>query len=211
METILGDLHWRYAVKKFDSTKRLTEEQLNTLLEVIRLAPTAYGLQPIEAIIVQSAELREQLLPHSFGQRQVIDASHLIVLCAQKSFDSSDIDNHIRRTENIRQFEKNTLNNYSDFLKRTILDQDAKSIVEWNSKQAYLVIGMLLHACAQLKIDATPMEGFNPEGYARIIGLDENKLQPVLLLPVGYRHEEDTTQHLKKVRKEPSEIIRFLN
>ena len=92
METILGDLQWRYAVKKFDSTKRLTEEQLNTLLEVIRLAPTAYGLQPIEAIVVQSTELREKLLPHSFGQRQVIDASHLIVLCAQKSFDSSDID-----------------------------------------------------------------------------------------------------------------------
>lgn len=211
MERILDDLNWRYAVKKFDATKRLTDEQLSALLEVIRLAPSAYGLQPVEALVIESVELRAQLLEHSYGQAQVVDASHLIVLCAKKSIEPSDIDEHILRTETIRQLEQNALNGYSEFLKRTILSQPIEEQREWNAKQAYLVVGMLLQTCAQLRIDATPMEGFNVNGYSKVLKLDEIGLQPALVLPVGFRHNEDKLKDLKKVRKDHAEVIRFLN
>lgn len=211
MKTILDDLYWRYAVKKYDASKRLTDDQLHSLLEVVRLAPSAYGLQPVEALVVESTELRAQLLEHSYGQRQVVDASHLIILCAKKNIQSSDIDEHILRTETTRQLEQNALNGYSEFLKRSILSQPIEEQLEWNAKQACLVIGMLLQTCAQLRIDATPMEGFNAKEYSKLLNLDEAGLQPVLVFPVGFRHDEDNLKDLKKVRKDHSEVIRFLN
>jgi nitroreductase len=207
MKSILEEMNWRYATKKFDPSKKISAEQLDVLLEVVRLAPTSYGLQPFKVIVIQSPEIREQLLPFSFGQRQVVEASHVLVFCAETQLDSTTIDQYIERIATTRNQDETELQGYKSFMNRTLLDQEEDSIVNWHAKQVYLAVGMFLQSCSKLKIDATPMEGFNADGYSDVLQLNALHLHPVIVCPIGYRSADDSVQHLKKVRKEGSEMI----
>jgi len=85
------------------------------------------------------------------------------------------------------------------------LSQEAKNI--WTAKQTYIALGTLLSAAAELKIDATPMEGFNPAAFNEILGFDKLGLNASVIATVGYRHDEDEAQHFKKVRKSQEELF----
>lgn len=209
MKTILEDLNWRYATKKFDASKKISEEDLNVLLEVLRLAPTSYGLQPYKFLLVENSEIREKLREKS-GQDQITDASHLIVFCSYISIENHHIDAHMDNTQSSREIEDNALMGYGAFLKRTMDQLDLKTKLEWNTKQAYIALGFLLHACAQLRIDSTPMEGFDADGYDEVLDLKSKNLHAVIVCPIGYRSEEDETQYWKKIRKAPSELIEII-
>lgn len=210
MKTIIDNLNWRYATKKFDSSKKVSQENLETLLEVLRLTPSSYGLQPYKFLIIENPEIREKLKEKSWGQTQITDASHLIVLCSYIDVNETHIDAHISNTANTRGMEVENLKGYSDFMKNTISQLDAEKKQIWNSKQAYIALGQLLHACADLKIDATPMEGYDPAGYDEVLGLKEKNLHASVVCPIGYRSEEDATQHFAKVRKSKEDIIEFI-
>lgn len=207
MNTFLDHQNWRYATKKFDATKKISNEDLNTLKEAIRLSSSSYGLQPYKVIIVENPELRAKIQPVAWGQSQIVDASHLIVFANRTTINDTEIDAFFENISKTREIPLEALSGYQGFLKGKIneLSEDAQNI--WNSKQTYLALGNLLNAAAELKIDVTPMEGFSPAQVNEILGLNALGLNASLIATVGYRHTEDATQHLKKVRKSNEELF----
>ncbi|TRW97973.1 NAD(P)H-dependent oxidoreductase [Flavobacterium gawalongense] len=207
MNTFLENQNWRYATKKFDVSKKITTEDLNILKEAIRLSSSSYGLQPYKVIIVENPELRAQLQPSAWGQSQIVEASHLIIFANETNVDDTTIDSYLKNISDTRNTPIEALSGYGDFMKSKIstLDHDVKSI--WTAKQTYLALGNLLNAAAELKIDATPMEGFVPAQVNEILGLDKLGLNATLIATLGYRHEEDATQHYKKVRKSNEDLF----
>ena len=207
MSTFLENQNWRYATKKFDASKKISTEDLNTLKEAIRLSSSSYGLQPYKVIIVENPELRAKIQPAAWEQPQIVDASHLIVFANRTTINDTEIDSFFDKISKTREIPLEALSGYQGFMKGKIneLSEDAQNI--WNSKQTYLALGNLLNAAAELKIDVTPMEGFVPAQVNEILGLNELGLNASLIATVGYRHEEDATQYQKKVRKSNEELF----
>lgn len=207
MSTFLEHQNWRYATKKFDTTKKITIEDLTVLKEAIRLSSSSYGLQPYKVIIVENPELRAQLQPAAWGQSQIVDASHLIVFANETNIGNDAIDTFLQNMSDTRSTPLEALAGYGDFMKSQIstLSAEAKDI--WTAKQTYLALGNLLNAAAELRIDVTPMEGFLPEKVNEILGLDKLGLNASLIATLGYRHAEDATQHYKKVRKSNEDLF----
>jgi len=199
--------NWRYATKKFDTTKKVSAEDLATLKEAIRLSASSYGLQLYKVIIVENPALRAELQPASWGQTQIVDASHLIVFANQTKVDDTDIDNYINTIASTRNIPVDSLTGYSDFMKGAILNLPDEAKTVWTAKQTYIALSNLLNAAAELKIDVTPMEGFVPAQYNEILGLDKLNLNAALVAAVGYRHADDETQHYAKVRKSNEDLF----
>jgi nitroreductase len=207
MNTFLENSNWRYATKKFDKTKKITTSDFEKLLEAIRLSPSSYGLQPYKVLIIDNPETRAKLQPASWGQSQIVDASHLIVFANYTKLDNSDIDAYLQNISNTREIPVESLADYGNFMKGAISQKtDAEKNI-WNQKQTYIALANLMNAAADLKIDVTPMEGFIPEQYNEILGLDKLHLNAAVVATLGYRHVEDTTQHYKKVRKSKEELF----
>jgi nitroreductase len=207
MSKFIEHQNWRYATKKFDATKKISNEDLNILKEAIRLSSSSYGLQPYKVIIDENPELRAKIQPAAWGQSQIVEASHLIIFANETQLDEEDIDNYIANISETRNIPVEALSGYADFMKSKILTlpEDIKTI--WTAKQTYLALGNLLNAAAELKIDVTPMEGFVPEQVNEILGLEKLNLNTSLIATLGYRHHEDDTQHYKKVRKSEEELF----
>ena len=207
MSTFLENQNWRYATKKFDATKKITNEDLDTLKEAIRLSSSSYGLQPYKVIIVENPELRANIQPAAWGQSQIVEASHLIIFANETKVDDLAIDEYIKNISQTRNMPIEALAGYGDFMKSKItsLTPEEKNI--WTAKQTYLALGNLLNVAAELKIDATPMEGFVPAQVNEILGLDKLGLNATLIATLGYRHDEDATQHYKKVRKSNEDLF----
>jgi nitroreductase len=207
MSTFLASQHWRYATKKFDSSKKISETNLAELKEAVRLSTSSYGLQPYTVFIIENPELRAQIQPVAWGQSQILEASHLFVFASKTSIRPEDIDKHLQNICQTRSLPEGAMNAYGDFMKAKLNTLTAEQIAVWTSKQTYLALGNLINAAADLKIDATPMEGFEPEKVNAILGLDKMGLHASLMATVGYRHEEDANQHAKKARKPLTELF----
>lgn len=207
MHKIIEDLNWRYATKKFDTSKIISSSDIEVIKESLRLTPSSYGLQPLQFLIVENIDVRQELIPASYGQLQVAEASHLIVICAYNDLTENDVDAYVENVISTRNSDPERVKNYGSFMKKTFAEMTSEDKLTWASKQAYIALGQLLHTCATLRIDATPMEGFIPERYSEILDLSTKKLTPILVCPIGYRHEEDTTQHHRKVRKNQTDLF----
>ncbi len=207
MSNFIENANWRYATKKFDTTKKVSEKDLATLKESIRLSASSFGLQPYKVILVENPELRAKLQSASWGQAQIVEASHLVVFANITNFGEQHVDEYFDNLTTTREIQMEAVQGYKDFVKNFIntLPVDVKNV--WTSKQTYIALGNLLNAAAELKIDVTPMEGFEPQKYNEILGLDELGLNASLVATIGYRHEEDGLQHLKKVRKSEKELF----
>jgi nitroreductase len=207
MSTLLDNLNWRYATKKFDATKKISSEDLNTLKEAVRLAASSYGLQPYKVVIVENPEIREQLKAAAYGQTQITDSSQLFIFANDLNAGPESVAAYIQNISETRGVPTEALGGFADMMNGVIsnLSQDAKNI--WTAKQTYIALGTLLAAAADLKIDATPMEGFNPAAFNEILGFDKLGLNASVIATVGYRHDEDDTQHYKKVRKSHEELF----
>lgn len=204
---IIEQLKWRYATKKFDSNRILTKQSIEQLKEAFNLTATSYGLQPVTLVIVKDKEQRKDLLPHSWNQQQVVDASHLLIFCVEEKLNPEYIQNYFKRVKTIRNTPDTILKPFEEFLLNSFEEQSSAEIRTWATNQAYLALGNLLTVCAAKNIDACPMEGFNPKEYDRILGLNKKGLTSVLLLPVGYRDKSDFMANEKKVRKTMDEVI----
>ena len=207
MQNIIDDLNWRYATKKFDPSKKLSDEQVSTLKESIRLSASSYGLQAYKTLIVEDPALREKLMEASFGQRPVVDASHLIVFCAYTSVKEEDAKTYMQLISETRGTEMKNLEAFQNGIINSINNKSDEDILAWTSKQTYIALGQLLHTCASIRVDSLPMEGFNPKAYNEILGLDALNLTATLACPVGFRHEEDPAQFNKKVRKSNEDLF----
>ena len=207
MSNYLNALEWRYATKKFDADKKISDTDLTNLKKAIQLTASSYGLQPYEVFVITDPEIRAKLQPASWGQSQIVDASHLFVFCGKTQMEDSFVDEFINRTTQERQLPADTLKGYADFMKSKINALSQEQQQAWNAKQAYIALGNLLSAAAMLEIDACPMEGFEPEKFNEILGLSEKGLSAVVIATVGYRAKEDDTQHYKKVRRPENELF----
>lgn len=205
--SIIDNLKWRYATKKFDTTKKLSQEKLSILKEAFNLTALSYGLQTLKMVVVEDKPKREDLVSLSFGQRQVVDSSHLLILCIQTEIDDNDVEEHFNTIKSTRNTPDSILNPFKSELKSTIKDMPNLKKIDWATKQAYIALGNLMTVCAVEKIDSCPMEGFMPKELDTALGLDKMGLNSVLLLPVGYRAKDDMFAGFKKVRKSLSETI----
>ncbi|MCY2686823.1 NAD(P)H-dependent oxidoreductase [Salinimicrobium sp. TH3] len=194
-------LKWRYAVKKFDPDKLVSEEKINVLKTAFNLTATSYGLQPLRLVLVQNKEIQGKLMAASYNQKQIGTASHLLVICIENTVDKGFIEKHFKMVQDIRKTPDEVLHPFRESL---IGDFEQKPIDEvkiWATHQAYLVLGTLLTVCAVEGIDSCPMEGFEPKKYNDILKLEKYGLEAVLALPVGYRSNDDFFASLKKVRR----------
>lgn len=207
MSNFIQDANWRYATKKFDANKKVTTEDLATLKEAIRLSASSYGLQPYQVLIVENPELRAQLQPVSWGQSQIVDASHLLVFAIETNFGEKQIDKYINNVIETRGIPAESVEGYAQMMKGNITTLPEETRNNWAAKQAYIALANLLNAAAELKIDVTPMEGFSPADYDQILGLPEKGLHATLVATVGYRSEDDATQGYKKVRKSNEDLF----
>lgn len=204
---IINSLEWRYATKKFNPSKKLSNQQIETLKKAFNLTATSFGLQPIKMIVISNKELQAKFVEPSYYQRQVLDASHLLVICIENNTTSKDINDYFDLEKKTRNIEEEVI---SKFRKQLIKDYQNKTLEEKQLSakyQAYIALGNLLTVCAVEKIDSCPMEGFIPSKVDEILDLASLNLQSVLMLPVGYRAEDDIMNGMKKVRKPLSETI----
>lgn len=206
MSNLIESLNWRYATKKFDASKKISDADFNTIKEAIRLSASSYGLQPYKVLVIESPELRAKIQPAAWGQSQIVDASHVLVFANQTDFGDAEIEAFGDNMAETRGIPAESIQGYVNFVKSKISTLPLEKRDNWTSKQAYIALGTLLNIAAELKIDATPMEGFEPEKINEILGLDKLGLNASLIATLGYRHEEDAAQHLKKVRKSNEEF-----
>lgn len=209
MSNFIKNANWRYATKKFDTTKKVSDEDLETLKEAIRLSASSYGLQPYKVLIIDNPELKAQLQPAAWGQSQIVDASQLLIFANITNFGDAEIEAYIQNLTETRGVPAEAVQGYADFMKSKISTLSLKKRNIWTSKQTYLAMGNLLNAAAELNIDVTPMEGFEPQKVNEILDLDKLGLNASLIATVGYRHNEDDTQHYVKVRKSNEDL--FIN
>lgn len=211
MSTFIENQNWRYATKKFDANRIISDAELELLQEAIQLSTSSYGLQLFKVFIIKNPAIRAELQPASWGQQQIVDASHLIVFANYTKYSEDDINEYIRLVTETRSLQADSLVAYSDFMKGTLHGLSETDFQTWTAKQTYLALGNLLNAAAELKIDVCPMEGFDSKQYNEILGLNALNLSASLVAPIGYRSVDDATQSQKKVRKSISDLFITIN
>jgi len=188
-EQIVEQLNWRYAVKKYDKNKKISSTDWATLENALKLAPSSFGLQPYKFIVVTDDAVREKLSAAAFGQSPVTDASHLVVFAYKRSLSDGDVEHFIDRISDVRNQERSELSDYEAIVKGSVKRAVESGTIEtWNSRQVYIPLGFLLQTAAMLGIDATPMEGFDPQQVNEILGFDDHSA--VAIAAVGYRDAE---------------------
>ena len=203
---LIKNLNWRYATKKFDPDKKVSPEDLEVLKRAIQLSVSSYGLQLYKVLVVEDLYVRNLLRPASWNQSQITDASHLFVFCNYTDVYPGHIDQYINLTAKRRQLSSGELKAYSNFMKMKIAEKSEEERFYWTKHQTYIALANLLSISAELKIDACPMEGFEPDKYDEILGLSQKGLHASVIAAVGYRDKEDQTQNDPKVRK-PLELL----
>jgi nitroreductase / dihydropteridine reductase len=201
-------LNWRYATKAMDPSQKVPEAKVQAILEAANLAPTSSGLQPFEIIVVKNPELRAKIRAAAWDQAQVTEASHLLVFAAWDNYTEARIDAVVAQTHKERGTPMERLTAYYDNLKSMYLPRPAEVNYQHAARQAYIAFGIALTAAAFEEVDATPMEGFDPDQVDEILGLRARGLRAVTLMPIGYRAAEgDWLRGAKKVRKPISELV----
>lgn len=196
----IDKLKWRYATKKFDTSKRLSENQIDILKHTFNLTATSYGLQPLKLIVLKNQKIKKSLQEHSFNQSQVTDCSHLLIICIKTNIDENYVDEKFDLEKKERGTPETVIKDFRAFLKETISTKSTEETEKSSINQAYISLGKLMTVCAFEEIDSCPMEGFNSIKYDEILNLKALHLKSVLLLPVGFRAADDMMSSLKKVR-----------
>jgi nitroreductase len=210
-DEVLASLEWRYAVKKFDATRKISPQDWAVLESALILSPSGYGLQPWKFIVVQDPETRRKLRAASLDQTQVEDCSHLVVLASKSEVDASYIDSYVGRVSSVRQVPRENLAGYYQMMVDDIVTGPKSHFNgEWAARQTYIALGTLTTAAALLQVDACPMEGLVPERYNEILGLRAQGYRTLVACALGYRSTEDKYAYLPKVRFERENVVQFV-
>jgi len=208
---LLDALQWRYATKVFDANKKIPAETWSALEKSLVLTPTSYGLQPYQFLIVQDPAIRAALLPHSWGQKQVVDCSHFVVFTARTDMTEADVEKLITRISSVRGIPSDALKFYRDMMLGDIVNGPrGKMAHEWAARQCYIALGNLMTAAAVLGVDACPMEGLVPAEYDKILKLEGTGYKTVVALALGYRAAGDKYASLPKVRYTESDLVKVV-
>lgn len=208
----LEQLHWRYATKKFDATRKIPEAIWTTLEQSLVLSPSSFGLQPWKFFVIRNPEIRQQLLPHSWGQTPVVEASHLVVFAIKNNLNDTDVDHYLRRMAEVQQTDVENLAGFGKVIKG-FLQQPASAfdVNHWAAKQAYIALGFFMTCGAMLGIDTLPMEGFVPAKYDEVLGLNDQGYSSVVVCAAGYRAEDDKYATNPKVRFPTQEVVQYVD
>ena len=198
---LIESLKWRYATKKMDATKKVSEQDIDCIKEAVQLSASSYGLQPYTVLDIRDSELRKEIHPMCWNQSQITDASHIFIFCNYNKVDEQDVDSLIRLKSETNEVPIEKISGYGDFVKGKLKEKSEIEMFHWSAKQAYIALGNALTACAELNIDSTPMEGFEPEEVNKLLGLNDKGLNACVILAIGYSSLDDQTQYSKKVRK----------
>jgi len=198
---------WRYATKKFDSSKKISSQDFADLLEVLRFSPSSFGLQPWKFVIVHDPDLRMKLRPYAWDQPQITDADTLLVFCALKNIDEKYVKDYADLIAEIRGVTRESVLGYEQKMVASLKAKSPEAISQWMKNQVYIALGVFLSECAHRKIDACPMEGFDAEKFDEILDLPQQGLESVVLCAIGYRSTDDHFADLKKVRFDKNEVF----
>ena len=210
-QQLLAALQWRYATKVFDATKKIPADLWSALEKALVLTPTSYGLQPYQFLIVQDAAKRAALLPHSWGQKQVVDCSHYVVFLARTEMKEADVTKLISRISAVRGVPAETMTPYWNMMIKDVVNGPrGKAAHEWAARQSYIALGGLMTAAALLGVDACPMEGLVPAEYDKILKLEGTGYKTVVALALGYRAAGDKYASLAKVRYEAADLVKVV-
>ncbi len=210
MTNIIDALKWRYATKKFDIVKKISAEQLATLKEALRLAPSSFGIQPWHFVVVENTELRAKLRAAGYDQPQFTEASHLIVLATETKVDTVLIEKYLQSIATTKKIAVEHLAGFRGMLEGAIDAKGEAGAREWAARQVYIALGVLLTTAAMLEIDAAPMEGFDPQVVDDILGLPEQGLQSRVVVALGFRSETDENAQAPKVRYSTEDVFTTL-
>ena len=207
-QQLLNALNWRYATKAFDPGKKIPADVWQTLECALVLSPSSYGLQPYHFLVIRDPAKRAALLPHSWNQKQVVDASHFVVFTARTKVTEADVDKLIARTTNVRKIPAESLNFYRDMMLGDLVNGPRSKIaLEWAARQAYIALGNLMTCAAVLGVDACPMEGLVPAEYDRVLNLNGSGYATVVACALGYRSPDDKYAKLAKVRFDVKDLV----
>lgn len=208
-QQLLGALHWRYATKVFDAAKKIPTDVWLTLEQALVLTPTSYGLQPYRFLVIHDVAKRVALVPHSWGQKQVVDCSHFVVLTARTHMTEADVDRLITRSSTVRGVPATSLNAYRGMMLSDVVNGPrGKTAHEWATRQTYIALGNLMTSAALLGVDTCPLEGLVPAEYDRILDLAGSGYATVVACALGYRAANDRYANLPKVRYDTAEVVR---
>jgi len=207
-ESAIQQLQWRYAVKKFDDTKKIPDDVWHALEQSLVLAPSSFGLQPWKFFVVQNPELRSQLLEHSWKQAQVVDASHLVVLAIKKDLNTEDVDRYINRQAEVYGTPVEAFQGYANVIKGFV--GNSPDLDAWSARQVYIALGQYMTTAAMLGVDTCPIEGFVPPKYDEVLGLTALGYSAVVVCPAGYRSAEDKYAEKPKVRYATEDVVTYL-
>lgn len=207
-DKVINSLNWRYAVKKFDPSRKVSEADWSVLEEALRLTPSSYGMQPWKFIVAKNSETRKRLRAAAWNQSQVEDASHFVVFTAKNEVTRENVNDYLQRIADTRKISIDKLGMFRDFLETDLFHgQRSKMIKEWTARQNYIALGNLMTTAALLGIDTCPMEGIEPDKFDEILGLKDSGYRTIVACAVGYRSIEDHHQHAAKVRYEKHEVF----
>jgi len=205
---LLSQLNWRYATKQFDPHRPISPETWAALEESLVLTPSSFGLQPWKFLVVTDSATRERLVPASWGQRQVADASHLVVFAVKSNFGEADIDAYLNRIVAVRGGSREALGGYRDMMVGSLMqNRDDRGRKSWATNQTYIALGNFLTSAALLGVDACPLEGIEPAKYDEILGLKAQGFTTAVAAAAGYRAAGDKYAAAKKVRYPKDEVL----
>jgi len=210
--SLLEAFNWRYATKKFDATQKVDNAIVDNIVEAARLAPTSSGLQPFEILVITNQELKEKIVPISYGQEMPAQCSHLLVFAVWDNYTVERIDHIYELTTLERNLASDKYDAYKQRLKEGFAKKTTEQNIQHAARQAYIALGFAMAEAAVNKIDTVPMEGFSPIELDDLLNLSEKGLKSVLMLPLGYRDvENDWLSKMKKVRHPKSEFVTFID
>jgi nitroreductase len=210
-EQLLSALKWRYATKSFDPSRKISDATWKTLEETLVLSPSSFGLQPYRFLVVKDSAIRDRLLPHTWNQRQIVDASHLVVFLARTSMTEAEIDAFLDRIVEVRGIPRETLQSYRGMMYGSLLSPGSEArIPHWAALQAYIALGNFMTSASLIGIDTCPIEGFAPSEYDAILGLKDLGYASVVVAAAGYRSSQDKYATTPKVRMPAEHLIKTL-
>ena len=208
---LLEALNWRYATKQFDAAKKIPTATFGALEESLVLSASSFGLQPYRFLVINDKAMREKLLPHTWGQRQVVDASHYVVFAGRTTMTEQEIDAFLKLTADTRGMSVELLNGYRGMMTGMLLaDAFKPKVPHWAALQAYIALGNLLTSAAVLGVDACPIEGFVPAEYDKLLGLPEQGYASVVCCALGYRAATDKYATAQKVRAAKADLVKVI-
>ncbi|AWX14398.1 NAD(P)H-dependent oxidoreductase [Mergibacter septicus] len=208
MSNLIKNLQWRHAVKAYQAGKKVSQENINKIIEAARLAPTSSGLQPFKIILIENQSIKDKLSESALNPDCMRDCSHVMIFAAWDNYTEKRIDDMFNYITDERDLPRGRFSNYTDKLKKNVLVKSIESNFAHTAHQTYIALGLALAQAAELKIDTTPVEGFDHDLVDRILELPQKGLKSVSLMYIGYADKEkDWVANMKKVRRPVEDLV----